>query len=484
MLRGRAGILSHGNGALPPLRARAWTGSQSVMYGQLPILAGLAYQTTITPPASIGSGALPLLQSSGFSYSIGSGAASGKLPSLLGIGHDVPRSWARGILPPLSGFAFASGPIDNLLYAVQSPGFLQIRAVGAVGTRYVQGLGLTGLAQPDWVMLRKAVLGLVSTPPTTLLDGLQHAAEKLGFADVVGIVLRLLMSEKIGVKGTPSAWGSLLLEVRDVLGLLAGPGSLLDARNALVSALGLADQTGFVWPATVLAKLGVKASDANHLTGYQALMDTLGAHAVPYGRATFTALVDDTMGLHDGPLTRADLFTLIRDGLGVLATFHLPDGVHTAWVLHAETQAFTSYTNFPFNSFARFGDRYFGCSDTGIYLLEGPDDAGVPIEARVRLGLEDYGTSALKGAESMYLGYRADGGMLLKVIVTNDAGDLEEHWYALESRPAQEITYGRAKIGRGLRSAYWGFEIANVAGADFSLDGFRWLPLVKDRRIK
>jgi hypothetical protein len=473
-----------GDAALPLLRGRASRGLTSPAIGKLPALQGMALDATLAPTASTAIGALPILQAAGVGHSTASGSASGVLPALKGIGEDASRVWGRGILPRMSGFAFAAGPIDNLLYAVQSSGYVSIEAVGTVGKRYVDGVGLATATDPEWVMVRKAVLQLAAAPPTTLLEALQTESEQLEFVDVVGVILQLLFTEGLGASATSTSWGSTVLQVRDALALLAGPGTLLDSQNAIAEALGVADKAAFVWPEQVQEVLGMHGAAPITLDGFNEVVEALGLAATPAGRATFAALVSEDVAMAGAAAVQADLVAKIEEGVAFMATFNLPDGVHVAWVLNAETRAYSSYTNFPFNSFARLGDRYYGCSDTGIYLLEGNDDDGTPIDARVRLGMETYGTSALKGAEAMYLGYRADGNMVLKVIVTGDDGALQEHWYALEARPAQEITYGRAKIGRGLRSAYWGFEIANVNGADFELDGLKWLPLVKERRVR
>ena len=105
------------------------------------------------------------------------------------------------------------------------------------------------------------------------------------------------------------------------------------------------------------------------------------------------------------------------------------------------------------------------------------------ITARLRSGLTDLGTRVAKRAPEMYLGYRADGDVLLKVITTSETGAKVEDWYRLEARPAQDIRESRFKIGRGIKSVYYGWELCNVDGADFEVDSLEWRPLKLDRRL-
>jgi hypothetical protein len=147
--------------------------------------------------------------------------------------------------------------------------------------------------------------------------------------------------------------------------------------------------------------------------------------------------------------------------------------------MHTEKQAFTTYTNFPFNSFAKFNDVWLGAADGGLFVLAGATDDGTFIDAAVRVGITDFSTSHLKRVARMYVGYRADGDMQLNV--TTDENQTRS--YALRSTGNSGIHGNHVRIGKGLKARYWQFELQNVDGADFELNTMEIKPDVLKRRI-
>lgn len=153
------------------------------------------------------------------------------------------------------------------------------------------------------------------------------------------------------------------------------------------------------------------------------------------------------------------------------------DGASQCWVLNAETGASTRYENYGFNSFCYHDGRYYGCKPDGVYLLEGDDDAGAPIQAMIDLGRHNFGTSALKSVPAAYVGVSSTGAMVLKVIVEG----LEYHYTARSS--GEQLQQQRIDLGRGLRANYFTFQLFNSDGADFDLDTIEFMPLAHTRRI-
>ncbi|MEK7425742.1 MAG: hypothetical protein AAB131_18105 [Actinomycetota bacterium] len=149
------------------------------------------------------------------------------------------------------------------------------------------------------------------------------------------------------------------------------------------------------------------------------------------------------------------------------------------WVVNLRTGASWRYENFAFNSFAKIGSRYYGARPDGIYLLEGDDDGGVDIAARINLGRHDFNVSFEKRIEAAYLSVGSAGTMQLKV--TGDDG--VTYTYAAR-RNAGALQQQRIDVGRGLKANYIAFEVVNQGGADFELAGAEFLAGQLSRRIK
>lgn len=153
--------------------------------------------------------------------------------------------------------------------------------------------------------------------------------------------------------------------------------------------------------------------------------------------------------------------------------------VFTTMAMHTETTALTSYDNYDFNSFALFNGVYLGAKDDGIFALSGATDNGVLIQAAARLGLTDFGTSHLKRIDKCYMGYRADGNMVLRV--TTD--ELTERDYLVRATGKSGLHGNHVDIGKGVKARYWQYEIRNKDGSDFSLDVIELKPTILRRRV-
>ncbi|MDR3159002.1 MAG: hypothetical protein LBU11_08370 [Zoogloeaceae bacterium] len=147
------------------------------------------------------------------------------------------------------------------------------------------------------------------------------------------------------------------------------------------------------------------------------------------------------------------------------------------WAFNMDNAASSSYENFPFNSFARFGGRCFGAKEDGVFLLEGRDDEHVPIAASIALGKQDFDSTRRKHIPSVYVGTDARERLLLKVSVDG------ESWIYAARASASEMRQQRIDLGRGLRANWFEFEILNEDGCEFALDTIEFLVAGDPRRI-
>lgn len=152
------------------------------------------------------------------------------------------------------------------------------------------------------------------------------------------------------------------------------------------------------------------------------------------------------------------------------------DGL-AAWVVNLEGGGSTRYESYPYNSFAKIGDSYYGCKADGIYQLDGDTDNGDPIQAMVGFGKQDFGTTALKRVTNLYLGTSSTGKLYVKVLVDDD-----EYLYAARDS-SEDMRVQRVDVGRGLRASYLEFELYNADGDDFELASVEFVAVPLTRRI-
>jgi hypothetical protein len=206
--------------------------------------------------------------------------------------------------------------------------------------------------------------------------------------------------------------------------------------------------------------------------------DSFAMDDVPSSVGTMLITVGETVVLDDTLSISQTINGLINEGITFSVALTLDGETYLAWVMNTETYGVTNYENFRFNSMCGFNGAYYATDGTKIYRLDGQTDDGTAIDAEISLGASDFGSAFLKRMERAYLGLRADGQMVLKVITDEKAED----WYTLESVPSA-LGESHVKIGKGLKARYWRLALRNKGGSDFTLDSLRLLPLKLSRRV-
>lgn len=483
-LRGYASPAITASGQLPRLRSVATSLSGQIAIGRLPKLKGYASSTGVMEPAiAFGYGALPRLRSIAHGFSTTHANGTGTLPGLRSVASPLAGPMAIGRLPRLRSIAMAAALPQNFATLYLSPGYMAAISTAMTPTMLLrEQLRFDAVvdAQAIYLLREKLAMG---DAPTSVLEALAALGEKLGFAEIVGIAYKMLVAETLGMAATPTAWAQVAMQLADTLTLAGGAGSALDAQVAVATAFALQDTLARVWPDTLGEALGLSDAANTTMQATLKLLDALRVQGQASNTVTFLVQCAEDVNLADAVSSTAEFQNFITEGLGLLAQITIDDATYLAWVVNTETRAPVKYRNFPFNSFAKVGKRYFGASSDGIYELAGDDDAGEPINAVLRGGLSDLGTSLLKRQHAMYLGFTTDGRMVVMATAVNAHGEREEHWYAVEERPAGALTESRIKIGKGLKSTYWGWGLANVDGADFALDTIAWYPMILERRL-
>ncbi len=109
-------------------------------------------------------------------------------------------------------------------------------------------------------------------------------------------------------------------------------------------------------------------------------------------------------------------------------------------VLNLKNMAVTEYEHFDFlGGMCRFNGKYYGADGEGIHLLEGETDNGVPIEAEIKTGIDDAGTSLLKRLAAIYCALKADGPYAVGTVSDNN----DEHEYAVTDDPHKTAMHTR-----------------------------------------
>ncbi len=146
--------------------------------------------------------------------------------------------------------------------------------------------------------------------------------------------------------------------------------------------------------------------------------------------------------------------------------------------MNTKNRAASLYPSFPFNSFAKIGDDYYGASSEGLFKLSGDTDDGEDIEAEIAFGSHEFNPNGKSSVYDAYIALRNDGEIALKIKTDDDT----ERWYSI-SRTSDVLRDHRMKTRKGVKSRFWSFSLANIDGADFEVDAIELVPIILKRRV-
>jgi hypothetical protein len=142
---------------------------------------------------------------------------------------------------------------------------------------------------------------------------------------------------------------------------------------------------------------------------------------------------------------------------------------YRSMVLNLKNNGLTEFLNYSFNSLVAFDGKFFGVNSGGIYELTGTQDVASNISWSIKTPRFDLETDNMKKLlRHAWLGYKPSGDIMLTAIMP----DGEEYEYLAEAINAVDNGI-RIKFGKGIKTRYVEFELANIANESLVLDKFR-----------
>ena len=232
--------------------------------------------------------------------------------------------------------------------------------------------------------------------------------------------------------------------------------------------------TTCLWASTIGAVAG------NDSGAYQCL--SLNQITMPTG-STGTAIVREADGVYQYIVcfnVGSDLFINIANGVALDQ-----DSLSDTWIVNTVTGSHSRYTNFAFNSFFKFNEKYYGSNALGIYELDGDndfqdEDGQLIIDAHVLTPVTDLNKRELKKLIDGFLNIRAHGDMIVQV-TTNEKSMCAEHIVRYNNKNG--IARRRIKIPRGSKVSSVQFKIMNSRGSYFKLFDFEVSAITLQRTI-
>lgn len=230
--------------------------------------------------------------------------------------------------------------------------------------------------------------------------------------------------------------------------------------------------------ATVFALLGAVDAQVASAQAVAVISSNFTVAGVLTISLNATAMVKSSLTLSSTLTQLMQQIALMQSNVTFSGTQPVFGAASSAWAVNYDTQAASRYEQFDFNSMGAFQGAYFGVKASGIYQLDGSDDAGTPVASMVSFGKQTFGSSMKKRMTNAYIGVSSSGTMYLKIIA-----DTVEYIYQSRRDGDGFMTTTRFDIGKGIRANYLEFELYNGTGADFELESVEFLAVPTDRRI-
>lgn len=297
--------------------------------------------------------------------------------------------------------------------------------------------------------------------------------ERGGIKDRVVVGIPRTLSDTVGISRAVSA--ARATTVLEGLGLLE---TLLPQAK-----LGLTQRDGFritdslirFFGGDIVEGLGITDLASRQKKAIASSSETVALSETLTRQLIVRVSARDAVGLTNTQILKLLLKPTLAEGIELAAAYVSPSDSVTTWAVNTKTGAVTEYTNYNFNSFAQIGHKYLGATSSGLYELNGDNDAGTNIIAHIKSGYAQFGGSRFSSFKAIYLGMRGNGSFVLKVI----SGDGQTYNYAVVGKDMQT---SRVHLGKGLRARYFAFELLST-GQDFDLDDIEFVPLVAQRRV-
>jgi hypothetical protein len=378
----------------------------------------------------------------------------------------------------------AVGPFIPFSYIFASErGMAVVCYAGAAFDEYVVGLNFADSTEANITLVLESLARFNDV--ATWIARLEMTLESsLSAKAVFGILLEANFVDTLALTDAPDLTPRMVIALADQLVLSGEITNYMDALIAISAAFVLGDTGIYGQDMTVEDTLQIDATTVEEITALIELADQLDLSDELVPTATFTAVLTDELVLAVEDQYGMSALIELLDTMELGARFSLPGndgGLYIGYAMNLRNAGVTTYDNYPFVDAAVVGGLPLAVNEDGLFLLEGDDDDGTPIRAKLRTGLTDFGSDVLKHVPNLWVGYTTDGSLVLKV-VTTDTGVKKENWYRLKARTSPAPTDERFSPAKGLVARYWGFEIVNVDGANFELDVVRAWPFMVQRR--
>lgn len=152
------------------------------------------------------------------------------------------------------------------------------------------------------------------------------------------------------------------------------------------------------------------------------------------------------------------------------------DSTYYGWTYNPENHAVTNYA-LNFSELTNYQDKTYLANSTGLYLLDGNQDAGSYIQSTITTAGLTFGHRTEKQIPQVFLGIGGN-----HHIVTVSVDERTTAYYEMKGNLDDGLITKTLKPGKGLIGNTWQFTLVDVNQLDFDLDSLEFFPIFLGRK--
>ncbi len=395
------------------------------------------------------------------------------LDSLAVIDLPVVQKVFTDILLESFGNADESSSVHRKLVLVAELLILvgDLQVYGESSISLAEGIGIQDNVRAGWLKLvaesfavaEPAIFNLILGLKALEVIRLEESVPTIGDFTETNAEILLLRDRVVGV------WHKLIVETVDhpdsvvihlalkVLEKILFTDTVPDIgkfTHQLAEAVAASDTTSFAWE-KLLADTVLNTDTLAVMWFMIALVaDTFASTDTADNLFRIQAVNAESLNLAESVVPQMTLYNLLADGVEFEITVIIDGEVWQCWVLNTKQFHPSVYSNFAFNSFAKFEGKSYGAKSDGVYLLEGSDDAGSTIRAGLQLTQSNFGSQNKKRIRAAYFGMSGSAPVLK---VETEEGTAKYY----------QVTNRKAPIGRDVFGKDWTLTLTDFDDLEF-----------------
>lgn len=333
----------------------------------------------------------------------------------LSIVEAVDSQWL-GNLDVTDGIACYDVPVWTWNESVSSAMEAADAILSKVAWPLVDRFHMEGISDAKWMGTEEVTDTMFILGQAILIQVFNETADSaFDIADTTTYLHRLISAVTSEIQANDSIEGAWKFNpaVAESMAIAGFASVLLKLSFANEETIQATDTAKWTWNETVQESLEAVDSLTLKWVAIHALTENIELTETALATLLVDKSVSDVLDFATTLAVKQTLYPVINEVLHFGIEVVIDDEVWQCWVVNTNRFDVSVYSNYDFNSYAKYNDRAFGCKQDGLYLLDGDTDDGADIHSGIVMPQTTFGTTRNKRFRKAFFGISGTAPSLL-----------------------------------------------------------------------